>query len=479
MQGMPLGGSARLRCTGCAAAMGYDPLAKFCPWCGKPLVAERPAPGALRVRGRGVWAYSRVLPLGRGVTLGEGGTALVRAGRLGEALGLGRLYLKNESLNPTGTFIDRGVAVDVSVAVELGYRRVVAPSLGDYGVSVAAYAAKAGLRALIFTPRSVEPNKLYQVVLMGGKVRLLDTYTDCVEEAVRYSERYGYYLSLPSSHTVLDGYKTIAYEILRDLGETPGYVVVPAGDGALISALHLGFQEARRAGLLEGELPRLVAVQTEASPVIAMRVLGREIRGAHETLAKDLLVANPLMGDYAVRAIRETRGTAVVVSDRDIVRAMHLLARHEGIVAEPSSATAVAGLARLAGEGLLDSDSSVVVVVTGSAFKDPVLLKRVAEQDREAGRELSALEEGERVGETKLRILEILAVGGEAHPYRVWQTLRRVYGSGLKPATIYQHLKQLEARGLVVGKRVGRRIVYRLTGKGRSVVEKYRESLEG
>ncbi len=226
-------------------------------------------------------------------------------------------------------------------------------------------------------------------------------------------------------------------------------------------------------------MPRLVAVQTEASPAIAMRVLGREIRGAHETLAKDLLVANPLMGDYAVRAIRETRGTAVVVSDRDIVRAMHLLARHEGIVAEPSSATAVAGLARLAGEGLLDSDSSVVVVVTGSAFKDPVLLKRVAEQDREAGRELSALEEGERVGETKLRILEILAVGGEAHPYRVWQTLRRVYGSGLKPATIYQHLKQLEARGLVVGKRVGRRIVYRLTGKGRSVVEKYRESLEG
>lgn len=475
-----------LYCIKCSDLQEYDPLAKFCPRCSQPLITrydlEEIASSISDYKFRsgevGVWKFKEFLPLNSRfkVTMGEGGTRTLRSTGLAQALKLENLYFKLESLNPTGTFIDRGVSVDISVSRVLGFKRVTTATLGDYGVSLSAYSVKGGLRPLIYMPSSVELNKLYQVLMLRGKVRLLESYSQCVEAALKTSEKFNYYLSLPSSHTVLDGYKTIAFEILEELEwKPPDYIVVPVGDGALLSAIHYGFKEVLEAGFLRGDLPKIVAVQSSASPAIAEKVLDKKVsRGrVEESIASDILVARPLMELHAVKAIRESRGTAVIVSDEEILEGMHLLAKNEGIIVEPTSAVGIAGLYKLVEDRVVDSKDKIIVVLTGSSFKDPLLMRRVIEYSREVREELSIVGvlKG-TIGETKLKILEVIALHEQIHPYKIWKILTTSYGLELKPTTIYQHLKELEAKGLVCKSTApdSKRRVYKLTSLGREAI---------
>lgn len=482
-----------LYCSQCRTRYDYEVLKRSCPRCGQPLltlyevskISSRIKKRKLKSGEAGVWRFKEVLPLHPKfkISLGEGGTRLLKSTSIGGLLNLDNLYLKVENLNPTGTFIDRGVSVDVSIAKTLGFKRVVTGTLGDYGVSLAAYSSKAKINALTYMPSSAELNKIYQVIMFGGRVRLLENYTKCIEEARSVSEKFNYYLSLPSSHTVIDGYKTLSYELLEDMDwKPPDYIVLPVGDGALITAIHQGFKEALEAGLYEEPFPRLIAVQSEASPRIAEKILGRISKYSRdESIASDIIVSKPLMETHAVAAVRESGGTAVIVSDEDIVDSMHKLARYEGIIVEPTSATGIAGLVKLVEEGVLEKHDKIVVILTGSTFKDPILIRKVLERSKEARTELSVLESLRGgLGETKLKILEIIALNVEIHPYKIWKILTTSYNLVIKPTTIYQHLKDLESRGLV-GKtldRGGRRVLYKLTDLGREVVGRYKPSIE-
>jgi len=478
-----------LYCVRCGELRSYDPLLKFCPRCLQPLITRYRVKelltyldvGGLRNRVGGVLRFREVLPITTdlGVSLGEGGTRLIKSSNLGRILNIRELYLKNEALNPTGTFIDRGVFVDVVVAKALGFRNVAAAALGDYGISLSAYSARAGLNPLIVMPSNVSLSKLYQVIMLRGRVKFLNTYSQCVTEVLGISSRYGYYPSLHSSHTVLDGYKTLAYEVLEGLGwEAPDVVVVPTADGALLSMIYYGMLEARDLGLVGDVRTRLIAVQSAASPAIAMEVLGTGSVGVGDSIAFDLLATQPLMKDHAVNAIRSTGGTAVIVSDDEILSSMHDLARYEGLIVEPESAAGIAGLTKLISNGVIRSDDRVVVVITGSAFKDPILLKRVINFSKDVRMELTSLSvEGEGLGETKMRILEVIAVNGTLHPYGIWKALKTSYGISVRPATVYQHLRDLELRGLVIKSPTeGRRVTYRLSELGKLVLERERGS---
>jgi len=225
-------------------------------------------------------------------------------------------------------------------------------------------------------------------------------------------------------------------------------------------------------------MPRLIAVQSEASPTIAEKILGKTLtHHRDESLASDILVPKPLMEHHAIRAVKASRGTAVVVSDEDIVDSMHKLAKFEGIIVEPTSATGIAGLIKLVGEGILDKQDRVVVILTGSTFKDPILIRRVLEHSKEARAELSILESLKGgLRETKLKILEVIALNDEIHPYKIWKILSTSYNMKIKPITIYQHLRGLESRGLVIKTLdlEGRKVIYKLIELGRKIIEGYK-----
>jgi len=473
----------------------------YCPVCGrefKPLTSLRQCPRCStplftryelgkskfrevirRAKARaelGVWSFHPVLPVRTaGASMGEGWTPLVRAGGLSKVLKLRNLYLKNESVNPTGTFIDRGVAVDLWVAKSSGFTKAVVPALGDYAVASSAYAAKYGLDVAIYTLRSVEAGKVYRALLTGASIAYFDSYSKAVERAEKASREYGYYLCLTSSPTVIDGYRTLVFEMALSLGDVD-VLVVPAGNGVLSAAVYKAYLELEEAGL--AEMPRVVIVQSAALPAIAERIV--EVGPYRDTgiggIAPDLMIEKPLALDIAVKAVKESGGTAVIVSDSEMLEAVIALARYEGVVLEPAGAASLAGLMKLVNEGFIDSGERVAVVITGSSSKDPFILMRAIERDRDLLRRLQSYEglAGYSLGKMKVEILRILMECKALHTYGVW---KRMVDKGISISlpTVHYHIKLLESYGLirVVG-RQGRRILYGVSEDGLAVLRRLR-----
>jgi threonine synthase len=315
--------------------------------------------------------YREHLPVGPAtpeIDLQEGSTPLVPSRNIGKALGLKNLYFKYEGLNPTGSFKDRGMVVAVAKALEAGSRVLMCASTGNTSASMAAYAARAGVRAIVVVPSGeIAMNKLSQALMYGAKVIALKGTFDTALEAVRdLTSRYNVALMNSVNPNRLEGQKTAAFEIVDVLGDAPDYLVLPVGNAGNITAYWKGFREYHAAGR-STRLPRMVGAQAEgAAPIVS----GHPV--AHpKTIASAIRIGNPASWEGATSARDESGGMIAAVSDTEILSAQVQLASSEGLFAEPASAAPLALLFRLVREGKIAKDAVTVVVLTGSGLKDP------------------------------------------------------------------------------------------------------------
>jgi threonine synthase len=315
--------------------------------------------------------YREHLPVGPStpdVDLHEGSTPLVPSRNIGRALGLNRLFFKYEGLNPTGSFKDRGMVVAVAKALEAGSRVLMCASTGNTSASMAAYAARTGVRAIVVVPSGeIAMNKLSQALMYGAKVVALKGSFDTALEAVReLTSRYPVALMNSVNPDRLQGQKTAAFEIVDELEDAPDYLVLPVGNAGNITAYWKGFREYHAAGR-STRLPRMVGAQAEgAAPIVT----GHPI--AHpRTIASAIRIGNPASWEGATSARDESGGLIAAVTDTEILSAQIRLASTEGLFAEPASAAPLALLIRLVMEGKIEKDSTTVVVLTGSGLKDP------------------------------------------------------------------------------------------------------------
>jgi threonine synthase len=382
-----------LRCASCGETLpARSPLAA-CTSCGGLLdVVQAPrAPGAVLRRrfekrlgggdpafqGSGVWRFRELLlAVGGGVvTHPEGNTTLYRRDSVSRYVGHGDLALKHEGENPSGSFKDRGMTVAVTQAVLSGARALACASTGNTSASMAAYAAQAGLPALVFVPAGkVAAGKLAQALAYGARTLVVrGDFDACLRLVREASEALDLALLNSINPWRLEGQKTIVLELLQQRRwEPPDWIVVPAGNLGNTSAFGKALAEARRLGLIR-RLPRVASVQARGAAPFYRSFRGgfrRRHRVVAETVATAIRIGDPASHDRAVRAIRETRGLVTAVSDREILEAKAVVDA-AGIGCEPASAAAVAGARRLVREGRIRPRESVVVVLTGHLLKDP------------------------------------------------------------------------------------------------------------
>ncbi|MGH7479944.1 MAG: threonine synthase, partial [Candidatus Methylomirabilales bacterium] len=315
------------------------------------------------------------------VSLDEGGTPLYRCRRLGETTGFSRLYIKNEGANPTGVFKDRGSMVELSKAKEHGAKAICVASTGNMAASVAAYASIALLPCYVLVPEGTAIGKMAQALSYGARLlQIRGTYTDAFRLTEEMSERYDFYLAGDYAFRV-EGQKSQAFEIIEQLDwRVPAVVIVPMGFGTNIAALWKGFKEFYDMGLTD-RLPRLIGVQPEGcSPIVAAWSQGLEKITPVErpdTVCSAVAAGDPLDGPKALRAIRESGGCALTMSDGEILEAQQLLARLESIFVEPAGALPIAALQPLLTTARVQADEVVVCLATGNGLKDPRSALRV------------------------------------------------------------------------------------------------------
>jgi threonine synthase len=304
------------------------------------------------------------------LTLGEGFTPLVRLARIGERIGLDNLYAKVEGQNPTGSFKDRGMVLAVAKAVEEGARAIICASTGNTSASAAAYGAAAGLEVVVVLPKGgIASGKLLQALVTGARIVAIDGNFDAALRVVRaLAEQDDHPVTLVNSVNPhrLDGQKTAAFEICDDLGRAPDILAIPVGNAGNISAYWAGFSDYATAGIIRSR-PQMFGFQAAGA---APLVIGHPVE-APETVASAIRIGNPASWSKAIEARDESGGRIEAVTDDEILGAYRSLARDEGIFCEPSSASSVAGIARISERGELAPDSLVVCVLSGTGLKDP------------------------------------------------------------------------------------------------------------
>lgn len=386
MIGPPESSLSHLECPLCGRRHDAEALQNLCTDCGKPLLARYDLAAAARTltlaslpaRPRNLWRWAEVLPVrdpALRLTLGEGSTPLAPAPRLGEVIGLPRLMVKDEGLNPTASFKARGMAAAVARARELGATALSAPSAGNAAGALAAYAARAGMPARVYMPRDVPAPFAAECRALGARVTLVDgLITDCGRIAAADLRAHGGFdLSTLKEPYRLEGKKTMGYELAEQLGwRLPDVIVYPTGGGTGLIGMAKAFDELEELGWIGSARPRLVTVQCEGcAPLVRAFAAGDEVAAPWEgaaTIADGLRVPSAV-GDFLVlRALRASRGTAIAVSDADALEGCSLLAR-EGIFAAPEGGATAAAARALAASGWLHPEETVLLFNTGSGHK--------------------------------------------------------------------------------------------------------------
>ena len=353
----------RLRCPCCNKT--YSRFLYNCPACNGNLELELRIPrlrwSSLRKQPFSHWRYAPLLPpMKKRVSMHEGGTPLVPSQHHG------KLWFKLEGLNPTGSFKDRGSTVEVSYAVTHGAQRLIVASTGNMGASISAYASRAGLKSEVVVPKTIAKEKIQQIINHGARIiKVSGSYDDAVKIAEAHYKR-GHDWLVGDYVLRGEGEKTTAFELADQLA--PDVIVFPVGNGTMISATYKAYQEMRKAGLVK-RMPQLVAVQARGASTVARAFLTkRHLRPVKpKTIASGIAVGDPRDGWRAVYAIKESRGTAVEVSDNEILAARRHLAKTEGIDCEPASAATYAGYRKLLSRF---KTKRVVLVLTGHGLKD-------------------------------------------------------------------------------------------------------------
>jgi threonine synthase len=376
-----------LECAACGEQYEARRLHNLCNVCGKPLLVRYDLEAAARtltkesLKGRraDLWRYLEVLPVEREeniVSLGEGWTPLLRTDRLGRSLGLSHLYVKDESQNPTQSFKARGMTAAVSMAKELGVEKLAVPSAGNAAGALAAYAARAGLEAHIFMPRDTPRANVVECEQTGAHVTLIDgLITDCGAEVARRKESEGWFdVSTLKEPYRVEGKKTLGYELAEQLEwELPDVVIYPTGGGTGLIGMWKAFDEMERMGWIGSRRPRMVTVQSEGcAPIVRAFDEGKrfadEFPGA-ATIASGLRVPKAI-GDFLILdALRDSAGTAIAVSDDELLAAVAEMGALEGLFVAPEGAACLPALRKLIKRGDVKTDERVVLFNTGAGVK--------------------------------------------------------------------------------------------------------------
>ena len=374
-----------LKCRECGREYPIEP-SYTCSWCFGPLevaydydaIRDHTSRERIAAGPANIWRYADLLPSDDhpAIDLGAGFTPLVRADRLAAELGLGEVWVKNDTLNPTNSFKDRVVNVALAKALEFGFTVAACASTGNLANSVAAHAARAGLASYVFVPADLEAGKIVTTAVYGGNLVAVDgNYDDvnrlCAELAGTYPWAF---VNVNVRPYYAEGSKTLAFETAEQLGwRTPDHVVVPIASGSQLTKIHKGFHELYKVGLLDEE-PQVRVSGAQAlgcSPVASAFLEGRDVIKPvkPDTIAKSLAIGNPADGYFAIDAVRSTGGGMAAVTDEEIVEGIRLLARTEGIFAETAGGVTIATLQKLAASGVIRADERVVVYITGHGLK--------------------------------------------------------------------------------------------------------------
>ncbi|MDA1092722.1 MAG: threonine synthase [Acidobacteria bacterium] len=357
---------------------------------------------AIAARPRNLWRYRELLPImGEPRTgLHSGFTPLVRADRLARELGVDELYIKDDSVNhPTLSYKDRVVPVAATRAIELGFDTLGCASTGNLGNSVAAHAARLGLTCYVFIPQSLEPGKIVGSSVAGPHVVAIDgNYDDVNRLCTQVGDRYGWaFANINLRSYYAEGAKTYGFEIVEQLGwRYPQHVVSPVAGGTLLPRIGRAFRELREVGLASGDLPRIHAAQAAGcSPVINALETG----AAHpepvrpDTIAKSIAIGNPADGYQVLDTVRSSGGSGARATDPEILDAIALLARTEGIFTEPAGGTTLAATINLLKAGAIPRDESIVVCITGNGYKTSNVMTDQLPAPTPLGRSLREFEE--------------------------------------------------------------------------------------
>jgi threonine synthase len=397
-----------LECAFCHREYEARRVYNVCAECGKPLlvrydlkrISKILSRQTLYARRADLWRYRELLPVRREeniVSLGEGWTPLQHVKNLGAALGVAELYVKDESLNPTQSFKARGMSVAVSMAKELGIQKLAAPSAGNAAGALAAYCARAGIPAYLFMPRDTPRANIIECEVTGAHVTLVDgLITDCGAEVARRKEDEGWFdVSTLKEPYRVEGKKTLGYELAEQSGWVlPDVIIYPTGGGTGLVGMWKAFDEMQELGWIGEKRPRMVSVQAAGcAPIV--RAYDKGERFAEEvtnatTVASGLRVPKAI-GDFLILdAIKESDGTAITVTDEELIAGARELARREGIFAAPEGGACVPALRKLIERGKVKPDERVVLFNTGSgikyldAFDDEVKARTPRQQKKSA-----------------------------------------------------------------------------------------------
>jgi threonine synthase len=375
----------RLECSLCARHFQAGTVQNLCE-CGGPLLVRYDLAAVRSVWKRdeiargpaNMWRYAAILPPADAhiVSLGEGWTPLLRTRRLGERVGADALWVKDEGLNPTGSFKARGLACAVSMCVELGINKVAIPSAGNAASAMAAYAAAAGIEAHIFMPRDVPQANYIECKAFGARVTLVDgLISDCGRIVAEKSKTEGWFdVSTLKEPYRIEGKKTMGYEVAEQMGwELPDAIFYPTGGGVGLIGMWKAFEEMEALGWIGAKRPKMIAVQVEGCQPVVRAYQKGDARSTFWdnawTVASGLRVPKPL-GDFLIlNAVRESGGTAIAVSDDELLEAGIRLASEEGIFAAPEGAACISALEKLLASGFLKRDDRIVIYNTGAGLK--------------------------------------------------------------------------------------------------------------
>ncbi len=380
---------SHLECTECSTQADPLRLNRLCTQCASPLQVNYDLPEIRKIverstitqRHPGLWRFREVLPLrdpSQAMTLGEGDTPLLRARRLGEKLGMDRLYVKDEGVNPTGSFKARGMTVAVSMAKTFGVKTLCAPSAGNAGGALAAYGARAGIPVVLAMPKDVPHSNRLEADVYGARVEYIDgTIADCgkwLAEQCKVNDWFD--LSTLKEPYRVEGKKIMGYELAEQLGwGLPDVILYPTGGGTGLVGMAKAFREMRQLNWLnpDAPTPRMIAVQAAGcAPVVEAFRSGAERVTAPEaphTVASGLRVPSPIGDRWMLRTLRESGGTAIAVTDDELLEGSLTLARAEGVFPAPEGGALVAALAKLLASGAVKPDESTVVFSTGTGLK--------------------------------------------------------------------------------------------------------------
>jgi threonine synthase len=374
-----------LKCRECGQEYPIEPL-HVCETCFGPLevvydyarIRSAINHKVIEARARNLWRYRELLPVDSEPDVGpfSGFTPLLHARRLGEEIGIKRLYIKDDTVNhPTLSYKDRVVSVSITKAQEFGFTTVSCASTGNLATAVASHAARAGLKCYIFMPEGVESGKIVGSAIYGAKViTIRGNYDDVNRLCSEIADKYGWaFVNINLRPYYTEGAKTFGFEIAEQLGwKLPDNVVIPTAGGTILPKVAKAFKELKEVGLVKGGASKIHSAQAAGSaPVIHALHKGTDLISPVKpnTIAKSIAIGNPADGYYVLGAVRESGGWGEMATDEEIVDSIKLLARTEGIFAEPAGGTTLAVTLKLIAQGRIRADESVVVAITGNGYK--------------------------------------------------------------------------------------------------------------